>query len=85
MRILTTMILTDKQKKRRTLLKAKTTGKWNRPHLGMTWRDMPCTSETSTTSKKLTFALFRAGALWNKEVREVNVRRAAMNLQPIAY
>lgn len=84
MRILTTMILTKKEK-RRTLVRAKTTGKWNRPYRGMTWRDMPCSSETSLTEKKLHFALFRAGALVPDEVRGLNVRRAAMNLSPIEY
>jgi hypothetical protein len=84
MRILTTMILTKKEN-RRTLVSAKIKGKWNRPHRGMTWRDMPVSSETSTTAKKLHFALFRAGALVHEELHWVNVRRAAMNLEPIAY
>ena len=83
MRILTTMILTKKEN-RRTLVGAKIKGKWNRPHRGMTWRDMPVSSETSMTAKKLHFALFRAGALVPDEVRGLNVRRAAMNLDPIA-
>jgi hypothetical protein len=83
MRILTTMILTKKEN-RRTLVGAKIKGKWNRPYRGMTWRDMPVSSETSVTAKKLHFALFRAGALAPEELHWVNVRRAAMNLEPIS-
>ena len=53
---------------------------WNEVHHGMTWRDMPCRSETSTTEKKLNFALFRMGRLNAEETKYIEARRRSMRL-----
>lgn len=50
--------------------------RWNETHHGLTWQDMPDQSETAVTSKKLLFALYRAGATTPEEDFFINQRRA---------
>lgn len=50
---------------------------WDQRHNGMTWRDMPCQSQTDVTYKKLSFALYRMGLL-DIQTERLRVRRMRM-------